>query len=171
VPGLPLIVTQIEAPIRLTKGEQALLALPNRLKNLPRLMKEGIAPAMNRMQMLHWQTEGRRFDHPWAPLEPATIRKKRRKGTLDRGILHDTEHLFKAVFRARASDDRLKQIPGGFRLLANTKIFYAIFHQVGTQFMAERQVIPNPLPQSFVKECRNIIRVYLLTGDILQRSA
>lgn len=168
---LPLIVTQIEAPLRLTKGEQTLLALPNRLKNLKQLMTDGIAPAMNRMLMLHWDSEGQRFGHPWAPLEQATIRRKKRKGTLDRGILHDTEHLFKAVFRARTSDDRLRQVPGGFRLAANTKIFYAIFHQVGTQFMAERQVIPNPLPQVFVRECKNIVRVYLLTGDILQRSA
>jgi hypothetical protein len=163
---LPLIVTEVVAPLKLTKGELALAQLPIRLRGLDRLMKDGIAPAANRMLMLHWQSEGRRFDHPWAPLMESTIERKRRKGTLDKGILHDTDHLFKAIFAARTSDSRLKTIPGGFRLAMNTRIFYAVFHQVGTEFMTDRQVVPDPLPRSFVRECKDIVRVYLLTGEI-----
>lgn len=148
---------------RLTPAERKLLALPSRLKNLRPLMQRGIAPAVNRMLQRHWDSKG---GHTWAPLAASTIRAKKRKGTLDKGILRDTDHLFKALFRARDTDSRLRTIPGGLRLSLNTGIPYAVYHQVGTSRMPERQVIPSPFPRPFLTEIRSIIREFLETGEV-----
>jgi hypothetical protein len=151
---------------RLTKGEQALLALPNRLRNLRPLMQEAIAPEVNAMLKRHWDSKGAAFGHRWAPWAASTKRARIRKGNADKGLLRDTDHLFQAVFRARSTDDRLRIINGGLRLQLNTGVPYAIFHQVGTQFMPERQVIPNPLPNTFIRRVRAVIREFLLTGKV-----
>lgn len=151
---------------RLTQGEKELLALPNRLRNLRPLMQESIAPAFNRMLAEHWRTEGAAFGHPWAPLQPSTLAAKARHGTVGLGILHDTNHLFRTLFADRANDSRLRKIAGGLRFQANVGVPYAIYHQVGTSYMAERQVIPDPLPDSFKREVRNLIRQFILSGKV-----
>jgi hypothetical protein len=151
---------------RLSSGEKMLLALPNRMRNLRPLMQRGIAPAFNRMEKRHWDTSGAAFGHPWAPLAESTIRAKARKGTLGLGILHDTNHLFRTVFQARETDSRLRAIGAGLRFQANVAVPYAIYHQVGTSHMPERQVIPDPLPDSFKREVRGIIRQFILTGKV-----
>jgi hypothetical protein len=146
---------------RLTKGEVALLHLKERLspRGLRVLMQEEIAPAANRMMLRWWSTLG---NGTWAPLKPSTVRSKIRKGTFSKGTLHDTDHLFKVLFRERATDSRLKSTPGGVRLSLGTNVRYAKFHQFGTSRMAQRQVVPNPLPRSFTAECKALIRAYLL---------
>lgn len=164
--SLPLIRVDVDYKPKLTKGELLLLAMPSRLRNLRPLMIRGIAPEFVKMITRHFQTAGRAFGHPWAPLMPATIRKKRKKGTLSRGILRDTGNLFDRLVAMRQADNRLRPIPGGLLFQANTSVKYAIFHQVGTQFMADRQVIPDPLPPSFISRIRAIIHDYILTGAL-----
>lgn len=154
-----MIRVEVEYNPRLTGAEKLLLALGDRLKDLRPLMREEIAPAANRMLERWWSSNG---NDTWAPLEPATVRKKIRKGTFSKGTLHDTDHLFKTLFRDRDTDSRLRVIAGGLRLSLNIGVPYAIFHQVGTSYMAERQVIPDPLPASFIKEARGLIRQFLL---------
>lgn len=151
---------------KLTKGERALLALPPRLRNLRPVMIEGVAPAYNAMLKRHWESQGAAFGQRWAPLAERTLEARARKGTLSKGILRDTDHLFKAVFRARATDDRLKSIRGGIRFQGNVGERKAIYHQLGTQFMPARTVIPDPLPRSFKQQVRAIVREYALTGRV-----
>lgn len=161
-----MIRVEVNYNPRLSRGEQLMLELPNRMRNLRPLMQESIAPAFDRMEMRHWESEGAAFGHPWAPLAESTIRAKMRKGTLGLGILHNTNNLFRTIFAARASDSRLRVIGGGLRFQANISVPYAIYHQVGTSRMPERQVIPDPLPDSFKRQCRALIRDFILTGKV-----
>jgi hypothetical protein len=144
---------------RLSPSEKLLLALGDRVKNLRPLMTGEIAPAANRMLLRWWESNG---NGTWAPLAPSTIKAKIRKGTFGRGTLRDTLHLFRTLFQERTADSRLRTVSGGLRLQLNTGVPYAIYHQVGTSRMPQRQVIPDPLPQSFTRECRALIRAYLL---------
>lgn len=162
-----LIVTEIESSFRLTKSEIALSQLPIRIQGIGYLMREGVVPLINKLIIRHWESEGRAFGHTWAPLAPTTIERKFRKGTLSRGILHDTEHLFKALFRERTADNRLSAIPGGYRIALNTRVRYAVYHQVGTTIMPERQVFPDPLPSAFVREVKSVARLYFRTGSVV----
>jgi hypothetical protein len=151
---------------RLTRGEQALLELPARLRGLRRLMIQGVAPVVNKMLKRHWDSKGAAFGHAWAPWAPSTLAARIRKGNASKGLMRDTDHLFRVLFRARSTDDRLKIVAGGLRLQLNTGVPYGIFHQLGTSNMPERQIIPDPLPRSFVRTVRDVVRVYILTGKI-----
>lgn len=151
---------------RLTNAEKLLVAIPNRMANFRPLMRESVAPAFNAMLSQHWRSEGGAFGHRWAPLMESTISRKLRKGTAHKGILHDSDHLFRALFRARSTDDRLRVIRGGVQFSANTSVPYAVYPQVGTSFMPERQVIPIPLPESFRTKVRNIVRAYIQSGVV-----
>lgn len=149
---------------RLTQGEIALAHLVERMSpgGLRRLMQDEIAPAANRMMLRWWSTLG---NGTWAPLKPSTVASKIRKGTFDKGTLHDTDHLFKVLFRERATDNRLREIPGGVRLslgAGSGTYRVPIYHQLGTSRMVARQVIPDPLPRSFQTECKALIRAFLL---------
>jgi hypothetical protein len=151
---------------RLTRGELALLALPNRMKNLRPFMIRVLAPAINRMLKRHWDTKGAAFGHPWAPWAESTLLRRIKKGNVAKGILRDTDHLFTTLFRERTTDSRLRTVRNGLRLQLNTGVPYAIFHQVGTQHMPERQVIPDPFPNSFIKSTRALLRDWILTGRV-----
>ncbi len=161
-----LIRVEVEAVVRVSKSIQQLNELPERLKNLRPVMVGAVAPLANQMLLRHWESKGAAFGHTWAPLAPSTIATRARKGTLAKGILRDTDHLFRAIFRERAADSRLSSAPGGYRLRLDTRIPYAIYHQVGTSNMPDRQVIPDPLPRSFVQDVKKVVREYLLTGVV-----
>jgi hypothetical protein len=149
---------------RLSPAEQLLLSLPNRMRNLRPFMIGSLAPAANRMLKRHWDTKGAAFGHAWAPWAPSTLAARIRKGNAAKGILRDTDHLYKTLFRARATDNRLRVIRNGLRLQLNVGVPFAIFHQLGTSFMPERQVIPDPLPNSFIRQARHLLKQFLLTG-------
>jgi hypothetical protein len=151
---------------RLSRAEQQLLLLPKRLVNLRPLMRRGILPLYNRMLKRHWDSKGAAFGHQWAPWAASTLAARTRKGNVAMGLLRDTDHLFRTIFKERMSDDRLKVVEGKVRFQGNIAVPYAIYHQVGTQFMPERQVIPDPLPRSFRESVRNVIRTYAASGRL-----
>ncbi len=161
-----MITVAVNYNPRLTRGEQNLLAIPNRLANLRPVMVGAIAPAANRMLARHWESKGAAFGHKWATWAPSTLRKRLAKGNAEKGILRDTDHLYKTIIRVRSGDDRLRVIQGGLRLQLNTREAKAVYHQVGTQFMPERQVIPDPLPKSFRSEVRALLRKFILSGRV-----
>lgn len=146
---------------RLTPVERKILALPNKLRDIKFIMRTQIAPAMNAMLLRHWESKGAAFGHPWAPWSPRTLAARLRKGNEAKGILRDTDRLFNAIFRDRPADSRLQAVAGGLVLSYNTRIPYAVFHQVGTRFMPERQVFPVPMPDSFKRQVRAILRQWL----------
>lgn len=148
-----------------TRTEKRIAELPERLRNLKPLMEQGIAPATDRMLRRHWESKGAASRQSWAPLAPETIRKRERHGTLSKGILRDTDHLFRAVFRA-GSAGNITTRGSGVRLSVSVKEKKAALHQVGTQFMPERHVLPDPLPASFRQLVMKMARQYLRTGNV-----
>lgn len=163
---LPFVRVEVTMTRKLTKAQQQLAELPNRLANLRPLMQKVVVPEVDAMLLRHWNSKGAAFGRAWAAWAPATLIKRTRKGNVSKGILRDTDHLFKALFRARAADSRLRSVPGGIRLALNTGVRHAIFHQLGTETMPARQVIPDPLPPSFVRRIRALIKDFVLTGSV-----
>jgi hypothetical protein len=149
---------------RLTKGELQIIRLPNRLstEGLRALMRERIAPLSDAMILRHWMSKGAAFGRRWAPWAPSTLAKRIRKGNAAQGLMRDSDHLFRALLARRDVDARLRLTQRGIRLQLNTSVPYAIYHQVGTRFMPERQVIPDPLPRAFLQDVRAAIRQYVV---------
>jgi hypothetical protein len=162
---IPLIRVEVSLTRKLTKAEELLAQLPNRLANLRPLMQNVIAPEVNNMLLKWWNSKGRAYGRGgWPEWAEATLAKRTRKGNVSKGILRDTDHLFKTLFRARSADSRLRLVPGGIRLALNVGVRYAIFHQLGTENMPARQVIPDPLPGVFIKRIRSLVKEFILTG-------
>lgn len=160
-----MIPVELQYNPRLTPTEKVVLALPNKLRNMRIIMQTQLAPAMNRMLRKHWDSKGAAFGFPWAPWAPATLRKRLRKGNVAKGILRDSDHLFTTIFQDRPTDNRLRVSNGQLTLFFNTKVPYAVFHQVGTRFMPERLVFPDPIPDSFKREARGILRKWLTSPE------
>lgn len=161
-----MIKVSVQYSPRLSAAEKTLAALPNRLRNLRPVMQRGIAPAFNRMEERHFKSKGAAFGRRWAPWAASTLAARIKKGNASKGIMRDTDHLYRTLLRGREADSRLRLISGGLRLDFNIGVPYAIYHQVGTSRMPERQIIPDPLPRSFMQECRAILREFVLTGRV-----
>lgn len=155
----------VEFDVTLTRFERRVAELPERLRNLEPLMREGIAPATEKMLRRHWDSKGAAFRRKWAELAPATILKRERHGTLSKGILRDTDHLFRQVFRA-AGAGQIRARSHSVQLIVSVKEKKAMLHQHGTEHMPARQVIPDPLPSGFRQLVTRMVRNYLRTGNV-----
>lgn len=156
-----LLAVELEWTPTLTAAERRLLALPEKLQNLRPLMKEQIWPVTREMLERHWSTKGAAFGHRWAPWADSTRARRVAQGNAAKGLLRDTDNLFRKIFRERAVDTRLQEVRGGLRLRLDSRVRYAVYHQVGTSFMPERQIIPYPFPRNFIIAIRKIIKAYL----------
>lgn len=168
-----LLDVKITYTPRLTQAEQQLAALPSRLRNLGAVMTQGIAPLATAMLSQHWESEGAAFGHPWAPWRPATLAARLRKGNAAKGLEHDTDQLFHALFDSLANGQRVQQTASGVRLdLGSAGISDPVeamkfrFQQKGTNRMVARQLVPNPLPRSFRDQVRQVVHDYIATGRI-----
>jgi hypothetical protein len=157
-----MIVVQLETNVPFTANQRRLVALPNRLRNLQIVARKDIIPAMNKMLRRHWDSKGSAFGHKWAAWALSTYKRRLRRGNIDKGLLRDTDNLSKALFRERANDQRVTVLSDGVEITFNTRVPYAVFHQVGTQFMPERQIFPDPAPETFKREVRAILRARIL---------
>lgn len=157
-----MIIVQLETHIPFTAAQKKILALPNRLRNLELIARKDIISAMNRMLGRHWDTKGAAFGHKWAGWALSTYKRRLRRGNLEKGLLRDTDNLSRALFRERTNDQRVKTTSEGVEITFNTRVPYAVFHQVGTRFMPDRQVFPDPAPETFKREVRSILRSKIL---------
>jgi hypothetical protein len=164
----PLLTVSVNYTPRLTKAEQQLLSLGDRLRNLSTLMTQVIAPEADAMLSRHWDSKGQAFGHPWAPWKQSTFRARVRKGNVGKGVLDDSGALKSDLFASIRSGNRLQTINGGLRLsLAPddpTERRKFGFLLRGTRFMVARQPVPSPLPRSFRDRVRALTRDFLLTG-------
>lgn len=157
-----MIVVQLETLILFTANQKRLLSLPSRLRNLELIARKDIIPAMNNMLRRHWDTKGSAFGHKWAAWALSTYKRRLRWGNIDKGLLRDTDNLSKALFRDRQNDQRVKAVADGVEIVFNTRVAYAVYHQVGTRFMPDRQIFPDPMPETFKREVRGILRARIM---------
>jgi hypothetical protein len=155
---------------RLTAGERQLLALGDRLRNLPSFVREAFAPEATALVARQWDSKGAAFGHPWAPWKPATFRARVRKGNVGKGLLDDTGALKASLFDALRGANRIQLIPQGvrFSLAPDDPIERRKFGFLlrGAPSMVARQPVPSPLPRSFRDRLRFLTRDYLLTGRV-----
>lgn len=105
---------------------------------------------------------------PWKELAPATLAKKARAGKAGKGPLRFTDKLFKSMTQ-KESANRIERIgPRSYTLISKVKskngFPYGASHQTGTANgrVPMRQIVPDPMPESFMRQLRRIIRGYLI---------
>jgi hypothetical protein len=158
------VVVEVRTSRRLTRAEQKLIELPNRLGRLRQFTQKTLAPEAQKMVLKHWRTKGSAYGHKWAPWAEETLRKRLLKGNVDKGILRDSDTLFNSLTKPQAI--KLEYLPNGVRLSLNTGVPYSIFHQMGTRYMPARLVLPMPLPPTFVRTIRKLTVSFIKTGQM-----
>jgi hypothetical protein len=161
-----MIRIRVPANLRFTRAERALAALYDRLApgRLRSLMQGPIRTALNDLIRDQFATEGAAWGQRWPALAASTRAKKLAAGVLSRGILVFSGAMRRGMLRFRPQDARLQATTRGVRADFDVGVHPYRFHHLGTRFMPKRQAIPDPLPRSFRREIRSIVRDYLLTG-------
>jgi phage gpG-like protein len=95
-----------------------------------------------------WDADGFRFFNRnakggglWPALAPSTVARKKRRGTLAKGILRDTDKLYTSL-RKGSPGNVNRDLPDGVQ--RGTNVPYAIFHQMGTSKMPARPIKVDP---------------------------
>ena len=106
----------------------------------------------------HFASRGQRWRTPWPPLTRATVAEKRRRG-------------FPADPLVRTGRMRAQLVgrPLGFEhmaqtsVVAGTRLERAVFHQRGTRFMPQRQLV-NAMQVSREQAATSAVRSWIVTG-------
>jgi phage gpG-like protein len=115
---------------------------------------------LEQLETEQFDSEGARGSGGWAPLAPATVAEKARRG-LDPRILHATGRL-RASLTARGGDAIRESHPDEMRF--GTDVPYAAFHQRGTARMPRRRGIELPATDRHMIFVQTIHR-FLVTGQ------
>jgi hypothetical protein len=150
----------LDYEIPFTNIERRLMTLEQKLARLQDFAKAEVLPLVEPMLLRHWETFGAAFHHKWAPWAPSTRLKRQKQGNAGKGLMRDSDNLFRSVFRD-ATAARIAKVSDGVRITFSTGVRYGVYHQVGTHLMPERQVFPYPFPKEFQKNVKELVREYL----------
>lgn len=111
-----------------------------------------------------YQSRGRWGGMRWANLKSETVRRKKLAGTYHKGVLRHSDRLFDAAVHGVRPDFDMEIENDAVR--AVIRVPYAARHQEGTKRMVARPLIPDPMPDSFLSDLRNVISGYLFEVEL-----
>jgi hypothetical protein len=113
-----------------------------------------------------YATRGRWGGARWANLKPATVVRKRLAGTYHKGVLRDSDRMFDALVHGVRPDFDMDVTNEGATAVVNVP--HAVRHQTGTKHMVARPPIPEPMPDSFLTDLKNIVSGYLIAVELAE---
>lgn len=137
-----------------------------RFAKMGEVMSKRLRPVFRLAIVKQFATEGAWGGDPWEKLSDSRIAEKEVSGTVDRGILRDTDRLFDA-FAEPGSPDFDVVFAGRGQFTYVIGVPYAFRHQEGTGRLPIRQVVPDPMPDSFIAELRNIVSGYIVGAELV----
>lgn len=148
----------------LDEAQLTLAELSGRLSAVGRAVQRQVVQLFGAMEQEWFDSEGHAFGRAgWAPLAPSTVERKLRAGRPP-FILQDTFALIDAA-TAPSSHARPSVFGASVIELAigdDVQAPYAIFHQLGTARMPAREVVPDPVPDSFLDAVQSVVVDYLM---------
>jgi hypothetical protein len=164
-------------PLRITiddtRAQNRFARLKNRFANFRPVMEGPVRQLVRRAIIEQFRTRGRWGNTPWPKLADSTIQKKRAAGVLRKGPLKFTSKLYQSLTVIGHPLRREKITKGHYQLRTmrrarsrkTGKLFpVGAAHQTGTSdgHVPARPIIPDPMPPSFMRELRSILRGHLL---------
>ena len=129
-----------------------------RFARLQPVMGGPVRRAVRHAIVEQFRTRGRFGGQPWVPLRPSTIAYKRKHSQWRQEPMRRTDKLYRSlVYRENAVEQITKD---GYTL--RTLVSYAKFN------FEKRPVIPPKLPESMITDLRNIVRGYIIAGEIAE---
>ena len=140
----------VEVKIDEVKFKKTLRELERKMGDLTPVMRHIGEELLSDWRLL-WKEEKDPYERKWADLSPSTKRQKRKRGGYQ--ILVDTGTLLNS-FTVEAEKDSVR---------IGTAVPYAKYHQLGTEKMPQRMLLPDPerLPERNWESIREIIEEWL----------
>jgi hypothetical protein len=162
----------VTVPLRVTiddsRAERRFARLEHRFSNYLPVMRGPVRQLVRRAIIQQYRTRGNYGGEKWVELAESTIRRKQAAGGYSLGPLKFTRGLYESLTVLDHPERREVISKRGYRLrsLRRSRAGFPIgaAHQTGTEdgHVPRRQVIPDPMPASFMRELRSIIRGYLI---------
>jgi hypothetical protein len=162
------MTTPLRVTIDDTRGQQRIARLKGRFANFRPAMEGPVRELVRRAVIAQFRTEGEWGGRKWPELSEYTLRRKERAGVAHKGILKFSGKLYDSLTVVGHPSRRETITKRGYslRTLVRSKdgFPYGASHQTGASNgrPPERQVIPDPMPPSFMRELRNIVRGHLI---------
>lgn len=153
----------IELKIKTGPAINMFVGFSKRLKDLRPVMRGPINDSVVRMLKENMLGKGKYATPAWAPLKKSTILRKppsKRDQPMRR-----TDALFRALSNKRSTNNKTEVKARSFKFWLTDRVGYSKFHQLGTGRLPIRQVIPDPVPATFVEELVHYVRLYIYTGS------
>lgn len=153
------------------EGEKRLAFLRGRFANPKPVLAGSVRQLIRRMLLQQRNTRGSYGGVTWPPLSDYTIKRKTRAGVAGKGPLRFNDTLYNSLLKV-ADANRFEEITEhGYTLRSMAVVdrgdqwdgyAYGLTHQLGLGNVPQRQIVPDPLPQSFIRDLRRVIRGYLV---------
>lgn len=134
-----------------------------RLLNMQPVLDFRVIQLAQEMFKDQFETEGA---SAWAPLSEG-YRARKERDRPGKTILRYDDLMFAALTQNLGADSVFTQRAGGTSVLdinVDPDIGYWIFHQLGTDTMPARELLPDPLPPEFLSELKRVVRAYIVFG-------
>jgi hypothetical protein len=143
--------------------------LAGRFTNFIPVMGGRVDVLARRLIKRQFDTEGRASGRGrWAPL---TEHYKRRRVFPDRPLLRQTDDLYNALVKRGDANQELILEKDRYSLSVNEAAGRVRARFVGHQLglpewnLPARQMIPDPLPKTFIQQVRNAVKAYIVRGE------
>jgi len=137
-----------------------------RFAKMAAVMEERLKPMFREAIVKQFESEGAWGGDPWTALSDETIKRKTLSGTLDEGILRDSMRLFEAFAEPDSPDFDVEIKGNTFSYVI--RVPYAWRHQDGSDRLPVREIVPDPMPESFIEQMRNVVSGYILEAELVE---
>lgn len=138
-----------------------------RFSNFEPVMAGPVRRIVRRAIVAQFRTRGRFGGTPWQPLAKSTRDYKKKHSQWRQEPMRRTDLLYRSLVYREGAEEEITRDHYTLRTLVS----YAKYHQSReprTSNLPRRPVIPDQLPPSMIEELRNIVRGYLVTGEIAE---
>jgi hypothetical protein len=146
------------------EGEQRIARIRGRFASLQPVMEGPLRELFRQFAIQQWKTRGSYGGSPWAPLKASTIAKKKKEGTYRWGTLKSSKRLYESLAHRDHEDFYMRATNRGVTF--GTRVPYAFRHQEGTPHMVAREIIPEEMPEDFMRKLRNIVTGYIVDAEL-----
>lgn len=161
----------IRVELQTEPWEKKLRFLRGRFGNLRPVMEGPIRQLVRRAIDQQRKTQGAYGGKTWPPLSDYTIKRKEREGKAVPNPLVFDGTLYESLLKVGSNSWREEITSQGYTLRSMAAVDrgddwdgypYGLTHQLGLANVPMRQIIPNPMPGSFIRDLRRHLRGYLV---------
>lgn len=153
-----------------SRAERKFARLNHLFANFRPVMAGPVRTLVRKAVIEQFRTRGRWGGSEWQELAESTIARKRAAGVLRKGPLKFTSKLYASltVIGHPLRRERITKQGYTLRSMRRSRKGFPIgaAHQTGTSdgHVPQREIFPQPMPASFIRELRSVVRGYLVEG-------